>query len=213
MARTVQSTVYTFDELDDSAKERARDWYRDGIESDELTDYDDWSAVAAILGIEFDQHAVKRMGGGTRYDPKIWWSLSYSQGDGASFEGCYRYAKGAAKAIRAYAPTDKRLHQIADDLQDVQKRFGYRLSAMVTQGRYGGSYVHSGAMQVEVEYDGATDRELEGAAAEVRDALRSFADWIYDQIRAQDEYLRSDEAVDESIACNEYEFTEAGEIV
>ena len=42
--------------------------------------------------------------------------------------------------------------------------------------------------------------------------LRSFADWIYRQLKEEYEYRMSDENVDESIRINEYEFDENGRI-
>ena len=53
------------------------------------------------------------------------------------------------------------------------------------------------------------DREAEEA---VRDELRAFADWIYRQLEQDHDYLMSDEAVDESIRANEYEFDESGRL-
>jgi hypothetical protein len=81
--RTIKKTIYKFAELSDRAKERARDWYRGCIES---SDYDsvieDAARIADILGINLRTRAVKLMGGGTRFDPCIWWSGFSSQGDG-----------------------------------------------------------------------------------------------------------------------------------
>ena len=36
--KTIETTVYTFDELDDHAKEKAREWYRDGAQAITLPD-------------------------------------------------------------------------------------------------------------------------------------------------------------------------------
>ena len=47
---------------------------------------------------------------------------------------------------------------------------------------------------------------------DTRDLLRSFADWIYRQLKEEYEYRMSDENVDESIRINEYEFDENGRI-
>lgn len=203
MARVIPTTVYTFAELSDDAKEVARNWYRECIDSDELADRDDWCAIAAILGITFDTRAVKLMGGGTRHDPCIWWQLGYSQGDYANFDGRYAYAKGAAKRIREYAPTDKTLHAIADDLQAAQRREFYRLEARAKSE-------HRGGMSVDVWR--SDDVECDAGDVAVREALRDFASWIYDQVRAQNDYLTSDETVDESITLNAYEFHEDGSI-
>ena len=147
------------------------------------------------------------MGGGTRYDPCIWFSGFASQGDGACFDGTYAYAKGAAKAIRAHAPEDKELHRIADELQSIQRRYFYRIEART---KHSGHYYHSGCMSVEAWNRDASAYADCAAEDDMRDALRSFADWIYRQLEREYDYLNSDYAVDESIIVNEYEFDVEG---
>jgi hypothetical protein len=203
MPRVIEKTVYQFDELDDSAKERARDWYRTlGVESDELTDYEHWTEAASILGITFDTQRGSS-------DPKIWWSGFSSQGDGASFEGRYEYAKGAAKRIREFAPEDKELHRIADALQALQRRHFYQLWAVMGRGHLSNHYSHSGTMSVDVDRAGA-DMDLHDACDDLRQLMRDFADWIYSQLNSSNDYLTSDERIDEAIRINECEFTEEG---
>ena len=71
-----------------------------------------------------------------------------------------------------------------------------------------------------VAITGRKAERLESAAAEIRvateddirQALRNFADWIYDQLEKEYEYRMADEQVDDAILANEYEFTEAGAI-
>ena len=211
MSRTVESTVYRFDELSDTAKERARDWWRNCAEGDDWYDsiYEDASSIAKILGIEFDQKPVKLMGGATRYNPCIWFSGFCSQGDGACFESRYSYAKGAKKAIREYASQDETLHRIADDLQDIQRRNFYRLEAKT---RHSGRYYHSGCMNVEV-FNKESGNEICGdSEKDLTTILRRFADWIYKQLVVAYDYYYSDENVDESMRLNEYEFTEEGKL-
>lgn len=206
MRQTVK-TVYQFSELSDEAKETAREWYREGA-----LDYDWWSSVyddavetAKILGIEFNPKPVKLMSGATRYDPCIWFSGFSSQGDGACFEGVYRYAKGAAKAIRK-ARTDERLHRIADDLQAAQQPALYRLEARTA---HSGHYYHSGCMDVDASR--TDDRDVTADQREALTmALRGFADWIYRQLEDEQRYQLSDEVIDETIIANEYEFYEGG---
>lgn len=210
MPHTVSKDAYFFDELDESAKERARDWWRQAETDDFDTDFviDDAEQIAEILGIEFATRSVPLMGGGTRTDSKVYWSGFSSQGDGACFEGRYSYAKGAAKKIRAYAPNDKRLHAIADSLQEAQRKAFYRLGAQMT---HSGHYYHSGCMSVSVYDVEAQYRDFpEGVEEEIIGAMRDFADWIYRQLEAEYEYRMSDENVDESIRINEYEFDESG---
>lgn len=210
MTRVIETTVYCFDELDESGKESARDWWRGCENTDFDTDfmYDDFEAIAKILGITFYQNAIPLMNGTTRSQSTIYWTGFSSQGDGACFDGYYIYAKGAAKAIRVYAPKDSTLHQIADDLQMIQRPAFYKLSATA---KHSGRYYHAYSMSISVDHDDdrwSTVDEDNG----ISEALRDFASWMYHQLESEYEYRMSDENVDESIRINEYEFTESGSI-
>lgn len=203
-----ETTVYQFAELSDTAKETARQWWRDCENQDfgaSGFEFEPAETAANILGIEFHQNTVKLMGGSTRQKPDIRYSGFSSQGDGASFTGYYYYAKGCSKAIRAEFPTDKTLHAIADGLTALQRKHGYKLTAKITQS---GHYCHQFTMCAEVENDGRdVTSETEN---ELQDLLRDFAGWIYKGLEAEYDYRMSDANVDESIAINEYEFTENG---
>jgi hypothetical protein len=187
-------TLYRFDELSESAKEKARDWFRQDDLNYDWWDYvhDDAATIGALLGIRID---------------RIYFSGFWSQGDGACFEGGYQYRKGSIAAIKAYAPQDTELHGLAIRLQQLQRKAFYGLSASCEQR---GFYNHSGCMRVSVEHDkrDATDSEED----DLTQMLRDFADWIYSRLESEYEYLTSDEAVDENIRINEYEFDEDGEI-
>jgi len=161
-----------------------------------------------ILGIRFKTRAVRLYGGGTRDDPRIYFTGFWSQGDGACFEAWYAHAKGAPRQIRKYAPKDATLHQIADDLAAVQRRNFYQLRAETTQR---GHYYHANCMSVSVERDSPTWQGMTvGAEDAVIEALRDLARWLYRQLECEYGYLTSDEAVDETIAANEYTFTATG---
>ncbi len=137
------------------------------------------------------------------------WSGFWSQGDGASFEGTYAHARGAARAIRAHAPRDDELHRIADALQTAQKRNFYSLHSTIRQQ---GRYYHEYTMSIEVERDSATwQPPTDGAEDTVIEAMRDLARWLYRQLRAEYEHLTSDEAIDETLTANESTFTAAGE--
>lgn len=204
--RTIKA--YRFEELDDTAKEHARAWWRECENQDFDTDYviEDAQRMGAIMGIILDVRPVKLMNGSSRLDPIVYWSGFSSQGDGACFEGRYHYVKGAAKAIRKEAPTDKRLHSIADQLQSAQRGAFYRLEAKC---QHRGHYYHSGCMQVDV-WDRENEYSTNVDESAVTEALREFADWIYRQLEAEYEYRMSDENVDESIIANQYDFTKDG---
>lgn len=74
---TTEHTVYEFDELSDDAKQKAIDQYREGQDfpwlSDDMSNH--LEELLAKHGITYDM------------TPNVYYSLSYSQGDGAMFEG------------------------------------------------------------------------------------------------------------------------------
>lgn len=211
MPHAVTKTAYYFEELSDAAKDRARDWWRNLEQQDFDTSYviEDAQRMAEILGITLSTHPIKLMGGGTRHEPTVYWSGFSSQGDGAQFEGRYRYAKGAHKRIRQEAPQDARLHAMADALLKIQRACGYWLEARCDCK--GAHYSHSGWMNVEV-YDGRDEYKAlpQNAEEAIREVLRDFANWIYRQLEAEYEYRMADEQVDDAITANEYEFTADG---
>lgn len=204
MSRTIEVTVYQFSELSDKAKEVARDWYRGQIDSSDFEfTIEDADTCAALLGIEIDRRNAKTIGGQVYTEPAIYWNLSYSQGDGASFDGSYAYKAGSCKAIRKHAPQDAILHRIADHLRDIQKEHAYKLTARMSTTNYGN-------LTVSVEDSRDDSRDIGDAEKTVNDLLNSFAYWIYKQLREQNDYLYSAESVDESIQANEYEFDISG---
>lgn len=206
--RVIETTLFKFEELNEVAKEKARSWYREGedFSFDQEYVYEDASRMGKLMGIDLDTKPVKLMSGKTRYDPCIWYSGFWSQGDGACFEGSYRYQKGAVQAIKSEC-CDGELIRIAKGLQDVQRRHFYKLHA-VTKHR--GHYYHSGCMQVEVHHNDDEWGNVGDAEEEITQLLRDFADWIYERLEDAYEYRMSDEAVDEALIVNEYEFTEDG---
>lgn len=194
MSRTVETTVYKFDELSDEAKEKAREWYRAGCYDYDWWSFDDYINCAKFIGIDID---------------KIYFSGFGSQDDGACFEGRYEYKKGGAKKLKAHAPNDKELARIADELQKLQRKNFYGLSASV---RHIGHYNH------EMCTDFSIDRENNSSYGDVpedtcealKDLLRDYMRWIYRQLEKEWEWLNADEQVDDNIRANEYEFKEDG---
>jgi len=210
MPEVIETTVYTFEELDDHARERARDWYRQASAQDDWHEFvfDDFERICELLGVVLAARPVRLHGGGTRQKPCIWFSGFASQGDGACFEGSYSYRKGASGAIRAYAPRDERLAAIADQLQQIQRQYFNALEARVT---HRGRYYHEYSMEISV--DRISDRDqppTSGAEEGVSEALRDLARWLYRQLEQEHDHQTSNEVVDEGIIANGYTFTEAG---
>ncbi len=205
--KTISVTVYKFEDLSPEAKETARKWWRgtlDSFWSDAVIE--DAVTCAACLGIEVDAHPVKLMGGGTRQDPAVYWTGFYNQGDGACFEGTYRFRRGWRKALEGYAPKDSDLFRIGEELQDAQRRLKWTGVARV---KHTGRYCHYNSVSIDVESDAASGQE--DACTQIVEALRDFCKWIYGQLEKEYEYQMSDECVDENLNANEYNFTADGE--
>ena len=214
--RDETTTIYTFNELPDQAKETAREWWRSCIdENDYSAVLEDAVSMGAILGIGISSHRWTSSFKFSGSSPNIYWSGFSSQGGGACYEGSYSYQKGAAKAIKAETSAgrddaskgDLKLLGIAEGLQAVQAKAFYQLTATTRQQ---GHYNHSGCMAVEVGRKDCRDFTIE-VEEELIQLLRDFADWIYSQLDAENDYINSAENVDEAIRCNEYEFTEDGQ--
>ncbi len=210
MPEVIETTVYIFEELDERAQERARDWYRRASAHDDwhATVFEDFERICEILGVDLATRPVRLYGGGTRQKPCIWFSGFASQGDGACFEARYSYRKGASRAIRAYAPRDERLIAITDQLQQVQRKNLYALEARVM---HRGRYYHEHSMEIAVERNSDQYQPPTADAEEaVAEALQDLARWLYRQLEQEYDHQMSNKVVDEGIIANGYTFTEAG---
>ncbi|WP_341485678.1 antitoxin of toxin-antitoxin stability system [Thioclava sp. GXIMD4215] len=210
MPEVICTTVFRFPELCEDAKEKARSWYRELGPPDDWWDtvYEDFERICEILGVTLKTTPVRLMGGGLGQKHCIWFSGFWSQGDGACFEGYFGHAKGVSHRIRNYAPQDTILHGIADQLQAIQRRNFYQLTAEVS---HRGRYYHEYTMSVNVTRDSPTwQRPTEDAKEIVTEALRDLARWLYRQLQAEYDHFTSDEAVEQGIIANEYTFTDAG---
>lgn len=207
---TAQVPVYKYSELSEKAQEKAREEYlQDGIGYDWWSLlYEDFAHAADILGIDLRQHVVKLMGGGTRNEPAIYFSGFWSQGDGACFEGDYAYAKGSTTKIREYAPEDKALHAIADNLYKIQRRYFYQLTASVLLKN--SHYYHERSTEIRVYWQADDYRDIGTAEEEIAEELRNYMRYMYRRLEKEYEWLTSDEQVAETLETNEYEYTEDG---
>lgn len=207
--RTITTQVFGFNELSDSAKEKAREWWRTDLPFDTEHIIGDAAHIADMFGLDIRQTLKQRADKTHHWVPSVYWSGFWSQGDGASFDGTYVYKAGGLKAVKAHAPKDETLHRIVQRLQDVQRRYFYGIGARIKQS---GMYCHELTMEIDVTC--RDDRKLQDEdEEEIIDCLRDFARWIYRQLEQEYEYQNSDEVVDETIIINEYEFDEDGKRV
>ena len=157
--------------------------------------YEDFDRICAILGVDASDK---------------WFTGFCSQGDGACFAGSYSYAKGATKKIREYAPKDTVLHDIADRLQEVQRRNFYQLNVLV---KHSGHYYHEYCTYFTIERDSDNYQEMtKDAEEEIIEELRNLMRWLYSTLEKEYDYRTSDAAIKECIEANEYEFDSNGKL-
>jgi hypothetical protein len=193
---TKKYTVCKFSELSEDARQEALEKLYDiNVDFDWWdSDYDDFKAIGKILGIDIGN---------------IYFSGFASQGDGACFEGNYRYNKGSSKAIREYAPQDKELHRIADSLRQIQRERFYKVTAHIKQS---GHYSHKYCTEITVSHSDTGDYMDTETSEAITETLRDFMEWIYRQLNKQYDYLTSHEAIIETIEANDYNFFENGRL-
>lgn len=198
MAKPVTVFVYSFSELDDKGKERARQWWRETAHLDCWSDpvTDAFRECAAMLGWDVP-------------DDGISWSGFWSQGDGASFTGEWRAEHCDVDKLRAHAPEDKELHGIAARLDAIAKRNPKGAASLVRISRH---YCHSHTVDLSDAFaDWETDAPMPAEDwQELRAAARALMDWLYSQLEKEHEYQHSDAAIADNMEANEFEFTADG---
>lgn len=195
---TVTINTYTFPELSEKAKDKARQYYHDVYMSDGFwyeCIIEDAKEVGKILGFDIEN---------------IYFSGFWSQGDGASWSGDYRYEKGAPAKVAGYTGKDSELIRIAQGLQDIQRRNFYKLVASVSRTGY---YCHSHTMRADVEDRTDPYRDVSGAEEDLLKLFRDFADWIYSNLEKEYDYRTSDAAIAEDFDANGVLFTADGSVV
>ncbi len=193
----IQVEAFRFDELSVDAKQKA---------IDEISRYDDTfykdvfhdaKYIGELMGIHIND---------------IYFSGFWSQGDGASFDGTYAYNDNAIEAIKqATNNSDPALVLIVSALHAIQTSCPAILRANCKQS---GHYYNSANMQIDVYTDFSKNTlDISFAKKELTNTLRSFADWIYGQLKESYEYSLSEANISE--VCNDidYYFNNRGELM
>lgn len=165
--------------------------------------YNDAKRMGALMGVEIDD---------------IQFSGFWSQGDGASFTGTYKCRSDAVEAITSECGgNDEELIRIATELTALQTTFklqhGFTFECLIQ--RMPGHYVHSSMMQTgwpddEEQYRAVGPKVCSDMDQAIERLMRRFANWIYDQLQAEYDYLTSDEQVIESIRSSGLRFDSSG---
>lgn len=206
---------YTLDQLDDPAKERARDAWR---EHD--LDYNWWDAtyadavtVGRLIGIEIGTRHGRGVYGKPYTELDICFGL-YTQGAGACWSGTLHVKElnGApARLAQEVGSGDTLLHDLAADGQALYnaillRAFTRRLLGPDPDNQWGD--LAEIALDEAIAVTGndhyyATEVAAEVFPEELTPALNAyvagFATWLHAQLEAEYDYLSSDEVVDERI--------------
>lgn len=200
--RTVAIDLYRFSELSEAARKVAIKWYRSACNCDSSWSefvISDFITICQLMGI-------------TTTTKEIFFCGFCSQGDGASFTGTFSYTDDIEHKIRAYAPQDKALIDIAIKLDELYSSCGSCADDISGRLFQRGYYCHSNTMYLNF----TCDVELTAIPSDFYTSLltvfRSLADWLYDQL--EQEYYRymSDEHIAYLIEANSYEFEADGRI-
>ena len=189
--RVLETNIYSFDELSDDAKDRAREWWRDGFLQDSdwhIFTIDDAKECLALLGFTVAD---------------ILYTGFWSQGDGACFTGSWSASDvKPVRAMRAHAPKDDTLLRLSRDLNRLARRDKEACATLTHRDRY--------CHEMTIGFDGKAkhDDTRDSIVELARDAMR----WVYRQLEQEYEYQTANEQVDDAIRANEYEFTAQGRI-
>lgn len=166
--RTIKTNVYKFNELNDTAKEKARNWYREGNTGE--FEWENIQEDAKTIGLEIIQLDTHRPNKG-----------------------------------RFLASAEETAHKI-------EKEHGETCETHKTAKAYlkeRDGVIESAERDENGEFTLKIDDKLNECDAEF---LRSLLEDYRIMLERNIEYQNSDEAVDENIEANEYEFNEEGKI-
>jgi hypothetical protein len=178
----------TFQDLSEAVKEYFLDKNRDALLYDGWYDstIGDFTTILELIGF---------------YNTETFFSGFYSQGDGASYIGDYKYKKGCLKLVKDYAPLDKGLHDIVQGIVNIQKKYFYGITCSITQKT--SLYSHENTMSFNFDNEVRADQSYgyhtvfnnEIDEKSLEKLFKDLARWLYKNLQTEYEYLTSDEAL------------------
>lgn len=228
MTDTEEKTEFKFSELSDSAKETARARYREGHQDYDWWEriYDDAVTVGGLMGIRIGDFTYSYKSTTSkeqvkRTKPDIWFSGFSSQGDGCCYSGHLHIAdmEGAVAKVKEHTDTDETLLSIAADAERIVTSIkAWLLTCKLKDEEPEWENPFNDSIAIKGEERGYSTRiDSDYVFHDVRDDLNSFvsdfADWIYSQLEAEDEYMNSDEYIDAGIEANGHLFDEFGSLI
>ena len=112
---------FAYSDLSEKAKEVAFDKWYNSVEFFSEFIIEDITSILETIGF---------------YNVKIWYSLGYCQSDCASFDARYSFEKGGLKKLKANYPNATEWHNVAEQLQELQRKNFYSLSGEFTDSGF-----------------------------------------------------------------------------
>lgn len=202
--------VYQYDELSDDAKEKARQWWLSVDDSESINEMVDIVIVPALETIGFN-------------NPKVFYCISYCQGDGACFTASsidtdtfIRFCLGRLDTTTVdwlfktcWQNFDN--HRL-DWLQSVGVLDEYSLSVSRSIGS--NFYSHEGTATIDCcggyNVPESIDKVVDEFVETANELRRELSQAIFAALLKEYEFQTSDDIVAENIVANEYEFDEFG---
>jgi hypothetical protein len=204
--------LYTFDELSDAAKEKARDWYRNASAGDQdFAEYptDEFADLLMALGFTSSNRGKERF--------RPYWNTNPIE---AAFDASWH-----ALNVNEFGKLDKLLADRPKDVgcksNDETHRIAEALRAIVADwpNAYGSANSGTRGNNQSADFTANSEEYDEVHSASIESAVDKFSELVADlasefatAVNAEYEYQNSDEYVDDTIRANEYEFTEDGDI-
>jgi hypothetical protein len=199
MARDIAFKVYQFNELSEDAKKKAREWYKEVLNND-------FGAESEMITLSFEG-MLEEYGYPTE---DINWSLTCSQGDGMAFYGKIEELERVAKRLL----DEKKFKRFK-----LLVNAGLELEVKIKRNSFGVHYNHYNTMWV--DWEAYPSFIFDGNFKKIENFCEDFINLIEEDIKnvskeleasgyKQIDHYYSDEAIDETIISNEYEFTAEG---
>jgi hypothetical protein len=195
---TITYKIYPFEELDDKAKEKARDWFKEDYPDYEWWDYtyDRWKEDLTEIGFN---------------DPDFSFSGFCCQGDGASFTADLDLDK-LIDCLMTCDPAAYKYRRLIG-VQSTELTWPFWEGPKVI--RTDSHYCHENTVRTELYLQDAgprTAKLIDELQADIEALRYTLCRKLYRELEAEYDHMRSNEHVDETITINEYEFTEDGKI-
>ena len=220
MSKTIEVEVFKYGELSESAQQKAREWYLEGM------DYEWWEGTYEMAIEDGKEKGF--------YIDKIYFSGFYSQGDGASWIGqvdvrqwleenlpdsiglsawCQLIQEGVISMFsKVVANNSHYCHESTMQFSDVEDDGAFDdADEMDGQSIFKGMPVSALYDLIDAD-DNCTLKSTEGITQAIAESGKAYAVDIYHRLREEYEYLCSEEMMLDHFNCNDYFFDSDGRL-